>query len=90
MLTDDELKAMRERCATWDDADFVRHARTDMPRLLAEVERLRVENGWLWRVRDAAAKLVARWEPEYPQVYEPKGPMIDDLKADLRAAEGGG
>ena len=29
---------------SWDDAEFIAHARTDIPALLAEVERLRADN----------------------------------------------
>ncbi len=59
LLTDEELAAIEARADaatpgvgfsqswTWGDAVFVAYARTDIPRLVAEVRRLRETVRWL-------------------------------------------
>lgn len=47
---------------SWDDAEFIAHAREDMPALLAEVERLRA----LTTVDDAMVERGSRAFYEYP------------------------
>ena len=65
------------------DSEFIAHARTDVPALVAEVERLAAENARLRAVRDAAAALMCG------------GSMSErvknrvELNAALRAAGGG-
>ena len=55
-VDDDEIGCVENK----GDSTFIAHARTDIPRLLAEVERLAAENA---RLRDASKELleVAKW-----------------------------
>lgn len=65
------------------DATFIAHARTDLPRALAEIERLRglVEDWrrWLWITEDSHS--------EYPGIERAVAEM-DDLIAALEADDG--
>jgi len=59
-LTEADLAAMRERCETMGNAMFFLKARTDVPRLLAEVERLKAENAKLREVVEAAKAVTTK------------------------------
>lgn len=115
MITESELKAMRERCerATegdplrtgalwmarefggrryqvctrdlrhvafvdlWDDADFIAHARTDMPRLLDEVDLLRAECERLRRVEAGLRSFFVATLRGSEVTVEWRGPRLD-------------
>jgi len=65
-------------CEHYDDAVFIAHARTDVPALVAEVERLRAAN-------DRLAQRIGYWHSRYAG-----HPVVDELHAlvqiDRRAA----
>ena len=55
-LTDEEIEEIWDRYESATDARFIAHARTDIPRLLDEVERLREERD---RYREALTAIEA-------------------------------
>lgn len=57
----------------WDDADFIAHAREDIPALLAEVERLRTREDWLIKQLSMGGEWIC--------------PMPDDYKCDWRTID---
>lgn len=73
------IGAIDEGCIRLRDAEFIAHARTDVPALIAEVRRLREQRREALAVANADA---AQWEQENhtPTVWA--GEIRDALEAD--------
>ena len=80
---------------SWDDAEFIAHAREDIPALLAEVERLREELAKARAVTEdkverAADAMIAASPDRYLITEHEREWYVRDARVALQTALGGG